>query len=323
MLLQFCCCSRGLLGLLCAVAAVFPASSWAELPPHRQPVIGVLTIPNDPAADVTSNYSTIDASYVKWLEQGGAIVTPVLFNATAEEVTRQFRTLSGVLFTGGPAKPTEFTRYWQTEQLLLSLAREHAMPLWGTCLGFQSIADILAGTTDVLTDVDAEDLSLSLELTAAAPTSRLLGSGTVPDDVLAALTSSNYTTNWHMYGVTPETFAASLAVPAAGMVALSTNRDRGGLAFVSTMEHASLPIYATQWHPEANQFDRDHRTVDHSGGACATMQWLANFFVGEARSKGLGPGDVGPIDDVGTYPVRSIGTGYSAGLSALKYVFED
>ena len=296
------------------------AATGDGLPPHRLPVIGVLTIPNSPAADVTSNVSTIDASYVKWLEQGGAVVVPVLFNASHDEVRDQFFTLSGVLFTGGPAKPSDFTRYYATEKLLLSLAQEHEMPLWGTCLGFQSIADILAGGGDVLSDYDAYDLSLNLALSQPAAAESTMFGG-APASVMAALTTANYTTNWHNYGVSPETFSRYLAP--RGMKRLSTNRDRGGLVFVSSMEHATLPLFATQWHPEANQFDRDHRTVDHSPGAVETMQYVANVFVKQARLRGKGPGDVGHVDDVGTYPVRKIGTGYSAGLSALKYVFED
>lgn len=142
-------------------------------------------------------------------------------------------------------QPTDFTRYYETASLLLSLALEYGQPLWGTCLGFQMISDLIAGA-DVLSDFDSENLSLSLELTPAAQTSRLLGNA--PPDVLFTLTSVNTTTNWHMYGVTPEDFAAKVA--AKGMVSLSINEDRAGIAFVSTMEHTTAPIYATQWHPE-------------------------------------------------------------------------
>ena len=289
----------------------------ASLASHLQPVVGVLTIPPDPTSDVTGNFSTIDASYVKWLESGGAIVVPILFNATADEVTRKFYTLSGIFLTGGPAKPTQFTRYYATEQLLLSLAQQHAMPLWGTCLGFQSISDILAGA-DILSDYNSENLSLGLELSEpAAEESRLFRDA--PASIIYAVTYANYTTNWHQYGVSPDDFDKYLKPQ--GMRLLSTNRDRDGIVFVSTMEHQSLPIYATQWHPEANAFDRDHQVVDHSSGAVATMQYFANFFVNETRLKGVGPGDVGRVDDVGKYPVRDMGTGYSAGLASLKYFF--
>jgi hypothetical protein len=71
-----------------------------------------LTQPPSPDVD-GDNYSLIDASYVKFLEGGGAVVVPIFFNQSAEETQAQFSTLSGVLFTGGPAKPTDFTRYYR------------------------------------------------------------------------------------------------------------------------------------------------------------------------------------------------------------------
>ena len=33
------------------------------------------------------------------------------------------------------------------------------------------------------------------------------------------------------------------------------NKDRKGKSFVSTMEAKTVPVYATQWHPEKNAFE--------------------------------------------------------------------
>jgi hypothetical protein len=77
---------------------------------HVQPVIGILTQPPSPDVD-NQNFSLIDASYVKYLEGGGAVVVPILFNQSIEDTTAQFFELSGVFFTGGPAKPTDFARF--------------------------------------------------------------------------------------------------------------------------------------------------------------------------------------------------------------------
>ena len=48
--------------------------------------------------------------YVKWLEQAGAAVVPILYNSTPPTLEAQFETLNGVLFTGGPKRPTDFPR---------------------------------------------------------------------------------------------------------------------------------------------------------------------------------------------------------------------
>ena len=103
------------------------------------------------------------------------------------------------------------------------------------------ISDLAAGKVDVLSNFDAYYLSLALEATPQASTSQFLG--TAPADVFSTLTGAagqNVTTNWHHYGVSPSTFSASVAP--AGFVATSTNVDREGLPFVSTMEHETLPV---------------------------------------------------------------------------------
>jgi len=187
------------------------------------------------------------------------------------------------------------------------------------------ISDLMAGNEkeDILSDFKSERMALPLALTADAAKSRLLGSAGTPPDVLATLTGAdgnNVTQNWHHYGVSLDTFAARVAP--AGMVSLSTNADKLGAAFVSTMEHGSHPIYATQWHPEANAFDRGHASVNHGFDAVRAMQWMAAFFVREARDKGVGPGDVGTVTPVDAYPTLLEQSTYTPAASTLKFVFE-
>lgn len=81
------------------IAAVAPAApAGQEMPKTEMPLIGILTIPDN---DTFSNSSTIDASYVKYLDGAGAVTTPILFNATEDEIKEQFGYLNGVFFTRG------------------------------------------------------------------------------------------------------------------------------------------------------------------------------------------------------------------------------
>ena len=70
-------------------------------------------------------------------------------------------------------------------------------------------------------------------------------------------------------------------------MATSTSFDRGGAEFVSSFEHRVKPVYAVQWHPEANQFDTTDKkgdaTPDRSGAGLEAVSYMARFFVGEAR----------------------------------------
>jgi len=307
--------------LVIAAIALMMALCDADLPSRTQPVIGVLTQPPGAQYDA-EDYSKIDMSYVQWLESAGAIVVPIFFNQTEEDTRAQFFGLSGVLFTGGPDKPTDFDRYFETESLLYSLSMEHGQPLWGTCLGFQSISDIAAGGKDVLSDFNSAHMELPLRLTEDGTNSRMFARA--PADIMQTFTQTNVTTNWHHYGVAPDVFNRYIAP--AGFRAVSVNLDADQVPFIATMEHDTQPIYATQWHPEANQFDRDHATVTHSAQAIRAMQYLANFFVTEARTKGLGPGAVlGSTDKVRVqnYPLRRCAAGTSVDFRySFSYVFE-
>ena len=66
----------------------------------------------------------------------------------------------------------------------------------------------------------------------------------MPDDIKESLVSSNLTTNWHHYGISLETFEASVAPE--GFTLLSTNVGLQGKTFTSTMEHATAPITTVQ-----------------------------------------------------------------------------
>ncbi|XP_072032922.1 gamma-glutamyl hydrolase-like [Amphiura filiformis] len=93
----------------------------------------------------------------------------------------------------------------------------------------------------------------------------------------------NVTENSHSWSVTTKNFSSNAELRKFYRI-LSTNFDDKGVEFISTMEAYEYPIYATQWHPEANQFKWvTDRVVPHSLEAVRASQQMANFFVNEAR----------------------------------------
>ena len=116
------------------------------------------------------------------------------------------------------------------------------MPLWGTCMGLQLLS-VLVGGYGVLEyeAFDAEDLSLPLDFTAAAKTSKLFGGGAP-----LGLFAENVTSNLHHDGVDPETYDTNGALRGFYSV-LSTNVDRKGKPFASTIEAKEYPIWGVQW----------------------------------------------------------------------------
>lgn len=216
------------------------------------PVIGILTQEtHSPLNQFGPSY--IAASYVKYLEAAGARVVPIHFDAPVAANRALARKLNGILFPGGGASLDSKSQFLITAKALFDEAvsmNDHGVhfPVWGTCLGFETLSTIVAGSDSVLSSFDSENLTLPLNLTAAAPTSRLFAA--LPAAAVDTLARRAVTLNNHMLGVAPDAFEKRLS---AFFALLSTNEDRAGATFVSTMEARGYPIFGSQWHPEKNQ----------------------------------------------------------------------
>eukprot|EP00330_Aristerostoma_sp_ATCC50986_P011855 CAMPEP_0114580212 /NCGR_PEP_ID=MMETSP0125-20121206/4548_1 /TAXON_ID=485358 ORGANISM="Aristerostoma sp., Strain ATCC 50986" /NCGR_SAMPLE_ID=MMETSP0125 /ASSEMBLY_ACC=CAM_ASM_000245 /LENGTH=124 /DNA_ID=CAMNT_0001771649 /DNA_START=194 /DNA_END=568 /DNA_ORIENTATION=+ len=102
-------------------------------------------------------HSYIAASYVKFVEAGGARVIPIPWDAP--NLTDYLNIVNGVLFTGGDSTIIEsgedfvLTPFGQA----LNTVYDHVLnskdyyPLWGTCQGFEAIMYLASKNTSALT----------------------------------------------------------------------------------------------------------------------------------------------------------------------------
>mmetsp|Transcript_24672 Transcript_24672/g.67126 ORF Transcript_24672/g.67126 Transcript_24672/m.67126 type:complete len:369 (+) Transcript_24672:41-1147(+) len=300
---------RALVPLVMAARLLtLPSTAAAPVPdvdPARvRPIIAAFT-QNDERHPANTT-EVLAASYVKWVEAAGGRVIPIRRGDSEARVRAVMARSDGLLFPGGGGDPPE--------SALLAFALAMAagtqgvpVPVWGTCLGFEWIMQIVSGDLGVLeSKLDAWNLSLPLHLHGeAAAHSRLLG-GLMYADMRKALEDHPLTTNNHHLGISPEAFA-SHPLLARDLVSLSTSKDRLGHPFISTVEGRSLPIGATQWHPEKALFEwgwtpgvGPFEAIEHSWQAQRAAQHLANVFLGEARiaaAAALARGRVPPVDD--------------------------
>ena len=266
--------------------------------PALEPTIGILTYPVHNASALAESCrsrhdavcaaarsahwaggaSYINSAYARWLEMAGARVVPIRYDLDPSAVRALFSQVNGVLFTGGPAKPLDAPApYFETASLLYSLcAAAKDVPLWGTCLGLQTIACIANGARDVLGDMPVDNYAYPLNFTAAAKQSKLFGGLSSRG---RADFEENVTTNWHHFGVSPRDLAATPLVPLATNVALN------GREFVSALEgRGDLPVFAVQFHPESVQWDAASGGVPaKTAAAIRSVQYLATTFVERAR----------------------------------------
>jgi len=255
-------------------------------PVNERPIIGILSLD---CSEIFSKYgkSYIASSYVKYIESSGARVVPIRIDLSKEELETLFNCINGVIFPGGGASLSN-SGYLRTAKIIYDLALQandsgDTFPLWGTCLGFELLNVTTSGleSEQILEPCDAENYSVSLDFTSDAFQSHMFGSES--GEVIKILKEQKVAFNSHRKCILTEEFLADNKITGFFKV-LSTNKDRNGLEFVSTIEGKKYPIYGTQWHPEKLQFEWEPKeAIDHSPDAIRVGQYMANFFVNQAR----------------------------------------
>ncbi|XP_017284707.1 zgc:171566 [Kryptolebias marmoratus] len=249
---------------------------------NDRPIIGVLAQENLPGDQFAAGFSYIAASYVKFLESGGARVVPIRINRTEEEYTKLFYSINGLLLPGGDVdiQTSQFSRAARIFYNLALKANDAGdyFPIWGTCQGFQQLS-VLTARKNLLTLTKTKSVALRLTLTPAAQSSRLFRS--FPKDLLQTLTDENITSNFHRWSLSMQNYSRNAKLKRFYKV-LSTNSD-GEKEFISTMEAYRYPFYAVQWHPEKSPFEWiDKPGMVHSISAVRTSFYSASFFISEA-----------------------------------------
>lgn len=268
-----------LLLLLAVAAPLVQAAS------PRGPIIGVFAHP------ISAHGEYIAASYVKWVESAGGRVVPIPYNAPEPYLKSLLPQLNGLLFPGGAATVNDKAQFLYDQAVQLNDQGVY-FPVWGTCLGFEWLVQMTTRDFHSLSQgLDSMNITLPLNFTEAAPSSRLLSGAS--SDVYQWLGEKPITMNNHEQGITPDKFANYSKLTDFYTV-LATNYDRTGREFISAFEAKKYPIYAVQFHPEKNAYEygeyedgTPYEVIDHSPEAIASSQYFANFFIQEARKNDL------------------------------------
>ncbi|HET9873524.1 MAG TPA: aminodeoxychorismate/anthranilate synthase component II [Propionibacteriaceae bacterium] len=200
---------------------------------------------------VIDNYDSFVYNLVQYLAQIGAEVE-VWRNDDPRFADAAFAApFDGVLLSPGPGTPEE-------AGVCIDVVRSQAgtVPIFGVCLGLQSIGVAYGGVVDRAPELLHGKTSL-IEHTGVG--------------VLAGLPSPFTATRYHSLAIEPDTMPDVLEV---------TARTASGV--VMAVRHRTLPVEAVQFHPES---------VLTEGGYQMLANWLATCGDADApaRAAGMAP----------------------------------
>jgi len=278
-----------------------PQPSGPVQQPLGRPVIGILASPFALFPGESTPHPTrsiIPTRYVDSLNDAGADSVPLFLHRGEEELAELAGKLNGVLFTGGSDDDGVHGLHYpdvlmSTAAFLVNLTSEayrlkgSPLPIWATCQGFQLLSVLYANDPRVVVQTygTAPQLS-SLNFTRAAVSSRLFRNAS--ELVMHSYATENSTLNLHQWGVLASQWGdEKIDGKIHGLRLLATSVDSHGQIYGAAMEHESLPIYATQFHPEIKPWSIPMLPVDKPTlGEQAAARYPMDFFVEEARTSG-------------------------------------
>jgi para-aminobenzoate synthetase component 2 len=171
---------------------------------------------------ILDNYDSFVYTLAGYVRQLGAEVVVERNDAFADsEIASHLDGFDGIVISPGPGTPSAAG----LSIPIIRFALEHAIPLFGVCLGHQAIAEALGGIV-----THAEELM-------HGKTSAVVHSGSpMFDGVPNPFRATRYHSLAIVDGTTPEQL-------------LITARTEGGV--IMAVEHTSAPMWGVQFHPES------------------------------------------------------------------------
>ncbi|MYW01813.1 aminodeoxychorismate/anthranilate synthase component II [Streptomyces sp. SID3343] len=197
---------------------------------------------------VVDNYDSFVFNLVQYLYQLGATCEVRRNDAVTVEQAEEF---DGVLLSPGPGTP-------EAAGVCMDMVRAEGgrVPVFGVCLGMQSIAAAYGAT-----------VGRAAEL-LHGKTSPVVHEGA---GVFAGLPSPFTATRYHSLAVDPDTIPAELEVTAWTETGV-----------IMGMRHRDLPVEGVQFHPESVLTEHGHRMLANWLAACGDPTAME-------RSAGLAP----------------------------------
>lgn len=137
-----------------------------------RPIIGVLTQETSRVFELMyqDRYDCfIPASYVKWLESGGARVVPIFIGNEANYYRDMMSKVNGILLPGGSVDKHSTGGFSEAARTIVKFALDMNMkkdifPVFGIGLGMDMLISTISGAKEINSDCSLDSVSASLIL---------------------------------------------------------------------------------------------------------------------------------------------------------------
>ena len=126
-------------------------------------IIGIVTNPYPINSNLT-NLSTIDKSYIEWLESVGFKCMPILFDYDYKKLDNLLSLVDGLLFQGGDRNLIHNGLFEAKCFYILDKCIDLKLPVWLTCQGFEILHWYFSKDINVLEEYSAWGVTLSNEI---------------------------------------------------------------------------------------------------------------------------------------------------------------
>lgn len=155
--------------------------------------------------------------------------------------------LNGVFLPGGDGDYYDYAKFLY-QQVIQMNDNGTYIPMWGTCMGFEQIANYTAANGDPNERMYLVHTSLPLKFMRDPRDTQMYSQ---MQDLAMLFETRNFTYNGHNWGIPPEKFDTDPGLKAMFRVnTISYMPEPDGRAFVTSIEGQKYPIYGTLFHPE-------------------------------------------------------------------------
>ena len=227
---------------------------------NDRPIIGVLVQEISQVFEMMypGRYDAyIAASYVKWVESGGARVIPIWTGRDENYYKNLMLKINGVLLPGGNIDKYEKGGYAEAAEYIVNIAEEFNsikdyFPIFGIGLGMDYMLFLANDGNDMTVDCNVESLSFSLVLGKKSATQSALYNSS-SDHIKKMMTTHPVSVLNAKKCYTKDYFEKSKLVKQ--WIPFSYNYDQKGTMIITSVEHTIFPFYGTLFHSEKIPFE--------------------------------------------------------------------